>query len=306
MSESAERRTLATIELRPRRLGELLDVAVRLVRIVFVRVAPWVLLVELPFAAVGVLWTASLGNRGEGAAVAASIGVMSALFIPAAVFVTAVAVAATHEAHLGRRISGSRSTWMAVKRVPALIGYSLVAMFIYSIISFAIVFAISLPLGLITKSLPNVGSRVVRVIFVGIVSFGAGVLWFAGVLGLFSRFLVGMVSVIVERRGPFQAFSRGWDLTRKVWLRNGLLLAAATLASYIVLFVVVLAATAIGGSNRGELVLALSAGLAFVVLGLLYLPFGAALAVAMFVDGRVRREALDLEQLLGTLAPVSQ
>lgn len=296
----------SSIELRPRRLGELLDVAVRLVRIVFTRVALWVFLVELPFAVIGVLWTASLGNRGQGSAVAGAIGIMSALFMPAAVLVAAVAVAATHEAHLGRQMSGSRSTWMAVKRVPALIAYSVVAMFIYSIISFGIVIAIALPLGLISKFFGQLGPRVVRVVVVGILSVGAGILWFAGVLGLFSRFLVGMVSVIVERRGPFQAFSRGWDLTRKLWLRNGLLLAAATLASYIVLLVVVLAATALGGSNRGDLVLAMSAGLAFVVLGLLYLPFGAALAVAMFVDGRVRREALDLELLLGTLAPVPQ
>lgn len=290
------------LDLRPRRPGELLDVAMRLTRSVLRRMLPFVLLAELPFAVVGVLWMTSLGGDDTGRA-AWSLGILTAVAVPAILFVTAITMIAVHDAHLGREVSGGRSAIAGLKRVPMVVLYCIVGSIVYSLISFGLVMGVSIPMAAFNGIVSVIGGPVGTVVS-AIVGFVGFVAWSAVLLGQFGRFLVGLVAVIIERRGPFDAFSRGWDLSRKQWVRNGVLLLLATLFSYVVLFVVLMVVAWLGGSGRGALAISVTGGVYFVLFGLFAFPFWAALSVAMFVDGRVRREALDLELLLAGLGPV--
>jgi hypothetical protein len=293
----------AGLDLRPRRPGELLDVAMRLTRVVLRKVAPWVLLAELPFAVVAVLWIASLGGDDAGRT-GWSLGILTGMAVPAIMFVTAITMVAVHDAHLGRDVSGGRSAIAGLKRLPILVLYCVVGSVVYSVISFVLMIGVSIPMGAVNAIAGLIGGpvRTVVTVVIGLAGF---IVWSAVLLGQFGRFMVGLVAVIVERRGPFDAFSRGWDLSRKQWVRNGVLLLLATMFAYVVLFILATVVAWLGGSGRGALSIAVTSGVYFVLFGLLAFPFWAALSVAMFVDGRVRREALDIEQLLTGLGPVS-
>jgi hypothetical protein len=294
---------VAGLDLRPRRPGELLDVALRLTRVVVRKVAPWVLLAELPFAVVSVLWMASLGGD-DGARTGWSLGILTGMSIPAILFVTAITMSAVHDAHLGRSVAGGRSAIAGLKRVPIVILYCVVGSVVYSVISFLLMIGVSIPMGAVNGMAGLIGGPVRTVVTV-VIGLAGIVLWSAVLLGQFGRFMVGLVAVIVERRGPFDAFSRGWDLTRKQWIRNGVLLLLATMFAYFVLFMLTAVVSWLGGTGRGALSIAVTSGVYFVLFGLVAFPFWAALSVAMFVDGRVRREALDIEHLLTGLGPVS-
>jgi hypothetical protein len=212
-----------------------------------------------------------------------------------------------HAEYLGRSLSGGRSALTALKRAPVLVLYAIVGLFAYSFVAGGVllvsVFAVSIPLNLLKTALSGINEQIATVVAAAVAVVGT-IAWMSLFLGVFSRFLVGMVSVLVERRGPFAAFGRGWRLTRGAWVRHGVLLFLATILSYVLLTLLTMLAAWIGGSAEGSLAAAATAALYFVVYGVVAFPLWAALAVTMYVDGRVRREALDLEMLLGSLAPV--
>ena len=185
--------------------------------------------------------------------------------------------------------------------------YAIVGLFAYSFVAGGVllvsVFAVSIPLNLLKTALSGINEQIATVVAAAVAVVGT-IAWMSLFLGVFSRFLVGMVSVLVERRGPFAAFGRGWRLTRGAWIRHGVLLLLSTILSYVLLTLLTMLAAWIGGSSEGSLAAAATAALYFVVYGVVAFPLWAALAVTMYVDGRVRREALDLEMLVGRLGPV--
>ena len=122
-------------------------------------------------------------------------------------------------------------------------------------------------------------------------------------LGIGSRFQVGIVAMVVEMTGATAAMRRGFRLTKTRWMAFGAVQGAMLLVSYLVMFIptalVFSRASDAGSRPTYGAIAAFVASLIFIVW---WIPVYTGLGVAMYVDGRVRLEAIDLEHLSDELS----
>jgi len=254
-------------QLRPLALGEILDVAIKLVRRNWRTLCVLVLVVALPVAILNFLVTTSTTTydatldvrspEGDGTAYDAGQVVNTLLGIALYLVVSVGCVQAVGEAYMGRR-----PDWRSSLRIGA------------------------------RRALPALGLSILYVIglFFGVFALIVGAIFLA------VRWSVAMPALVLERRGPIAALGRSWNLVGGFWWKSfGTLLIA-----YLLLVVLSIAF----GALLGGVLAVLSAvdsllGLVLqqavnVVVQLFTLPVFAAVTVVLYVDLRVRKEGFDL------------
>jgi hypothetical protein len=261
-------------QLRPLALGEILDVAIKLVRRNWRTLGLAVLVVSVPVAVISVLITAStttydaaldVRSPDDGTAYDAGVFVNGILQVVLYLLATVACFLAIADAYMGRPPDWRSSLRFAAQRTPVV--------FVMSILYFV---------GL----LAGVFAVVIGAIFLAV------------------RWSVAMPALLLERRGPVGALGRSWRLVKGFWWKCfGTLLVAyllVTLLSFAVGGVVggILAAIASVDSVLG-VVLQEAVG---VVVQIFTLPLFAAVTVVLYVDLRVRKEGFDLALMADHIA----
>jgi hypothetical protein len=124
---------------------------------------------------------------------------------------------------------------------------------------------------------------------------------------LITMWSVCVPALMFEQVGGFKALGRSFDLVRGRWWATFAALLVAVIMLFIVLFVVGLIFRGIqSGLSVGStgLWLALNA-ISGIVADLIALPFIGAVIAVLYINLRVRKEALDLELLAGRMGPGS-
>ena len=162
------------------------------------------------------------------------------------------------------------------------------------------------------QSLREAADRIGSLLWVAII-FSVGVtLGFAALvlpgIWLMVVWSVAVPALMFEHVGGFKALGRSFELVRGRWWPTFGALVVAVITLFVVLFMVGLIFHAIEsgvGVNSVGLWLGLS-WLSVVIGDLIAFPFIAAVIAVMYIDLRVRKEALDLELLAGTLVQRSR
>ena len=195
------------------------------------------------------------------------------------------------EAALGEKV-GLGQTWRAVRgRILALVGVSILT-------SLITVVAVSLGLGLLFVAIA-VGEAVVIVL--GVVALLASIvlaIW----LGV--RLILSSAPVVLEKAGPLRALGRSWALSTgtQFWRLLGITLLAAILA-YVFSLVLGTPLNLLFGflptffidSESSQFMVAIfGQHLSQFLVGLIITPFTAGVTALLYLDQRIRREALDI------------
>jgi membrane-anchored glycerophosphoryl diester phosphodiesterase (GDPDase) len=285
-------------ELRPRRAGELIDVAFRLTKQTIASTWPLLLLVLVPFSFLNAAQTASLSswNRTQLASAGSGSG-LSFLVSIGIGLILVTTVPGMYATHMGRPISASESVRRGIRRVPVVMIYAVMAFFVYIVLMIPSIIV----LGLLAFVVIQIGG-VAGTIGIAVMGFVTYAGFFVVLLGLVSRLHLGFVALVLEDIGPFAALSRGWRLSAGRWLQFGAIQAGLLVLSSIVLG----AALIVGGYLRRAIEGSIGAGIVsfigFLLFTLWWTPLYTAVGVSMYVDARVRTEALDLHQLTAKLS----
>ena len=129
----------------------------------------------------------------------------------------------------------------------------------------------------------------------------------AALVYAYVRLAVASPALVIEGIGVVASMRRSWVLVRRSWWRVlGILLLAAIITSLLTTVVTVpitLIAAVLGGLNDSLLPTVLAAGVATLVAGIITLPFSAAVTGLLYIDLRMRREALDIELVSAGVQP---
>lgn len=294
--------SVSGFELRPRRAGELMDVAFRLTKHTIRTMWPVMAAVLVPVSALSALQIASFASsssddfsRFESTSNSQS-GLSFVATIVVALLLT-VLVPAMYSLHMGWPITPGVALRRGLQRTPIAIVYAILTVlaFIALMIPGTIVFGLAI-FALIAVA--RIGGTV-GVIVVAVVSYVA---LFVGILGLVGRFQVGFIALLVEDIGPFGAMKRGFRLTKRRWLQMG--------ALQVLMFILTLIAAAIAGgigaaissAVEGDIGTGIVAFAGYLLYLGIWIPMYTALGVAVYVDSRVQVEAIDLGQLSSQLS----
>jgi hypothetical protein len=217
---------------------------------------------------------------------------------------TGVLTVVVSRAVLGESV-GAGTAWARVRgRLPALVGLSLL---VGLLLTGVVVLALVPGLISLALSLPTVVS-VLLVLFGGLAGLVAAV-W------LYVSFGLATPALILERQSIRSALSRSRRLVRGSWWRIcGVLLLAAILSAVIAGLVQLpfsalsgglMGFGATGGTATTSLLALVLGAIGGTLAGTITYPFAAAVGVLLYVDQRMRREALDLElaRASGTVLP---
>lgn len=201
----------------------------------------------------------------------------------ASLVLTGFVIYVVSEAALGDK-AGMRQTWDAVKgRIPALLGYSVLAFLLAAVA----VVAVLLVVGVVGATMGEVALVVAVVLLVLSLPLG---LWIA------VRLSLGGAAVVLERVGPLRGMARSWRLTSGSagWRVLGITMLAGLLA-VIITGVLTAPLTAIGAFATANVGLyATVSHLAELLVGALATPFTAGVSALLYLDLRIRREGLDV------------
>jgi hypothetical protein len=240
--------------------------------------------------------TASELTRALGEAMLSS-GAVFLVSLIATVAATALLTTVTSRAVLGRSVT-TREAWRDARpQVFKLLGLILLLL----VISAAIVAVGVLP-GILVAAFGSADAGLALAVLGGL---GAGVL----ALWLMVRFSLASPALMLEKRGVTKSMSRSARLVRGSWWRVfGILLLAGVIANIISAIVVIpftfIAAAFSGGgisgllnSGTGDLgwTFLIISGVGSVIGSMITYPINAGVTVLLYIDQRIRREALDLE-----------
>lgn len=278
------------IELRPRRVGEILDEALRLARRGFGRIAPTVVVGSAPPALVAVF--VLLSASGEGSVGATRLGAMAvlAVLLPFSVLLLAGAsVVDLYHVAIGVPLTRRAALRRTIGRVPALFVHLVVLSFMLGIAQTAISFVALLPLGVILRI--TAGNAAAAVSFTLIAVIALYIAQFA-VIG---RLALGVPALVVDRDGPLRAIGRSLRLTAGHTWSTGVVLFTASLLSLALSLVITIPVLIVVALTLPDAAAAVGVVVSYIAVGLAAYTFFSALLVVLFVDGRVRAEGLDLE-----------
>ncbi|WP_299528089.1 glycerophosphoryl diester phosphodiesterase membrane domain-containing protein [uncultured Streptomyces sp.] len=211
----------------------------------------------------------------------------------ATLFVTSVLTVVVSRSVLGRPVTLSEAWAEARPQVPKLIGLTL----LLAVISVAIL-AVGLLPGLLIGS--DAGAALA---LLGFLAAGAVVVW------LMVRFTLAAPALMLERQSVTAAMRRSAKLVDGAWWRMFGVLILTYLLVFILTMVIAIPFTLIATAFDGESLSAIASGetpapswtflvvtgLGDVVVSTLMYPFSAGVAALLYIDRRIRREALDLD-----------
>ncbi|MGW7084110.1 glycerophosphoryl diester phosphodiesterase membrane domain-containing protein [Streptomyces sp. NPDC054871] len=243
-----------------------------------------------PSATVGEL-TRALGDT------LLSSGVILLITLLGTIIATALLTMVTSRAVLGKSVTTAEAWQDAKPQLPRLIGLTL----LLPLIGMAVVAAGSLPGVLIAVA----GSSDAGVSLAVLGGFAALIV----AIWLLVRFSLASPALMLEKQGVKKSMTRSAKLVRGSWWRVfGIQLLAAIIANVVASIIVIpfaLIAGALSGdgvtgfldSGTGDLgwTFLIVSGVGSVIGSMLTFPITAGVTVLLYVDQRIRREALDLE-----------
>ncbi|CAL9511208.1 hypothetical protein SUDANB6_03650 [Streptomyces sp. enrichment culture] len=301
------------IPLRPLGVGEILDGAVSTMRTYWRTVLGIALTVAVVTEiAVVLLQGLVLGDTGtrvlddpsatfdELARAMADImigtGVVYLISLIGTVVATALLTTVTSRAVLGKPVTTGEAWRDARPRIPKLFGLILLLM----LITAGVVAAGALPGILVTVTAGSTPG--VALSFLGILGAVVLCLW------LMVRFSLASPALMLEKQGVRKALSRSVKLVRGSWWRVfGIQLLAVVVANIVASIIVVpftLLAAALDGEGLSGFVEGTGAygwtflvitGIGAVIGSVITMPITAGVTVLLYIDQRIRREALDLD-----------
>jgi len=296
------------VPLRPLGLGEILDGAISYIRRdpkTVLGISAVISLVIALFQFVALAATARSLSLGAAAttptdALAGSLGSATASLVQyvvsavLGVVATGLLTVVMGQAVLGRRVTASQAWDRTKKRFWALLGLTLlITVTVGAMLGVGILLAVLVGWALSQASL-GFG------ILVGVM-LGLGVLAF--VTWVYLRLLLAPVALILEHVGITQSMRRSWALVQGAWWRTfGIYLLGSILAMIVssvlaIPFALVGTVASIGSLENGELPLTytIATSLATLVSSTVVLPFTSGIVSLLYIDRRIRREALDIE-----------
>jgi hypothetical protein len=273
---------MSATRLRPRRVGEILDAAIKmyvgnartLMGLTAVVVIPMrllagiVLLSTLPNGSdvPGGTFSVSSGSQtaSDRAAVLGANGVLLVIELVAAALVTAACVKAVSDAYLDQPVGAGPSLRFAVRRLPRLIGLEIV-MWLGLIVAF------------------------ILLIIPGI--------W------LYAAWSVAVPALLIERRGAFRSLGRSRRLVKGRWWATAAVLIVANLMVTLIAGAIEALLIAVASlPSRPSLLLAVTAStVSGIVASIITQPFQATTVTLLYYDLRMRREGYDLHVLADQL-----
>ncbi|MGW7261384.1 hypothetical protein [Streptomyces sp. NPDC054834] len=304
------------IPLRPLGVGEILDGAVSTMRTYWRTVLGISLTVAVVIEVVIVLLQGLVLNDSANTAalndpsatlgevtramgdVALNSGVVILISLLGTIVATALLTAVTSRAVLGKSVTTGEAWRDARPQIPKLFGL----IFLLLLIAFGIAFAGALP-GILVAVAGGGGDGAAALAVLGI--FGAAIV----ALWLMVRFSLASPTLMLEKQGIVKSMSRSAKLVRGAWWRVfGIQLLAAIIANIVASIIAIpfaaIAAAASGnsvadflngtGGDLGWTFLIIS-GIGSVIGSMITFPITAGVTVLLYIDQRIRREALDLE-----------
>ncbi|HWC23393.1 MAG TPA: glycerophosphoryl diester phosphodiesterase membrane domain-containing protein [Flexivirga sp.] len=205
----------------------------------------------------------------------------------AGVFLAGMLTAVVAEAVLGRRISIGQ-TWTKVRgRLLPLLGMTL-------LLALAVIVAAGIYIGLIV--LLALGGNEAITVMIAIV---LGIILFVAIVWAAIKVSLAAPAVVLERAGPVTAIRRSWGLSGGQWWRIfGITLLAQLIVGTISNVVqlpgaAVLIGTSDGAGNPNVLAV-IVVQLVAVAISALTTPFTAGVTALLYLDQRIRKEALDV------------
>lgn len=297
--------------LRPRRIGEIIDVAIKIWSKNFRQLVPLTAMFMLPIQALSAFamvatkptitdtleeWQKNL-IENPGVAPSApkftnqqigAVVVSQLIAFVGTMIITAALTAFVADRYLGRETTTKEALRVAVRRGPLMMLYSFLT------IVLAVLFGGLLSLGaaLLFSVQP----------VLGVVGF---VVAFVGFVWLLNAATVAGPAIIVERIGPIKAVRRSFQIVRGLWWRT----LGCRLVGWIVTAIPIIMISGIltgflsfaGGNN--ESFRWVWSAIAGTVGASIVAPISAAIAVLIYVDLRIRKEGFDLEMLASSIAP---
>ena len=321
------------IPLRPLGVGEILDGAISYVRrdpktvlgISALIAAATALLQLVLYAAMSTAFTpllnaASTPSAGSTAQVdaalsdlasgAAGLGAAYLLVVVVTyilnVLATGLLTTAMGRAVLGKPVSTSDVWRRAANRLWPLLGLTLLSSLILAAVSIGGV-GIAILLGVLVGQASS-GSGIVVGIVVGIAAIVAAV-W------LYVKLLLAPVALVLEGVGPVRALQRSFGLVGGAWWRTfGIHLLAIIIGAVVsqvitVPFGLVAGVLSVSSLSSGgvpdpfSFTQSLVTALSTLVTGIIVVPFSAGVVSLLYIDRRIRREALDIELARAAAAP---
>ncbi|MEU5598066.1 hypothetical protein [Streptomyces sp. NPDC020298] len=224
-------------------------------------------------------------------------GVVILISLLGTIVATALLTAVTSRAVLGKSVTTGEAWRDARPQIPKLFGL----IFLLLLIAFGIACAGALPGILVAVAGGGDGAAALAVLGI----FGAAIV----ALWLMIRFSLASPTLMLEKQGIVKSMRRSAKLVRGAWWRVlGIQLLAALIANIVASIVAipfaVLAAAASGnsvsdflngtGGDLGWTFLIIS-GIGSVIGSMITFPITAGVTVLLYIDQRIRREALDLE-----------
>ncbi|CAL9463190.1 glycerophosphoryl diester phosphodiesterase membrane domain-containing protein [Streptomyces sp. enrichment culture] len=302
------------IPLRPLGVGEILDGAVSTMRTYWRTVLGISLTVAVLTEIVSILLqgfvlddttgTDNLGDpdasleeatRALGEALLGT-ALLSLVTLIGTVAVTALLTAVTSRAVLGRPVTAKEAWRDARPQVFKLLGLLLLLPLIA-----AGIFAVGLLPGVLVRvaGSPDAGAALV---FLGLAGAGVVVIW------LMIRFSLASPALMLEKQGIKKAMSRSAKLVRGSWWRVfGIQLLALIIASVVAMVIAIpfaLIAMLVSGDGLGAFLTGdaeigwtylIVSGIGAVIGSMITFPITAGVIVLLYIDQRIRREALDLD-----------
>lgn len=221
-------------------------------------------------------------------------GVQVVVTLVAALLLTGILTVVVSRAVLGERIGAGAAWAQARPRIPALLGVTALVL----LIELGVLVAALGP-GIL---LAVVGAPTVAVVLAFLVGVPVGL---AVAVYLYVAFALAPPTIVLERQPVTASLRRSRELVRGAWWRTfGILLLVNVIAQvlagilsvpFTVLTLAVTFLTGDGGINPYELLPLLVTALGTIVASAITWPFTAVSTALLYVDRRIRREALDLE-----------
>jgi hypothetical protein len=213
-----------------------------------------------------------------------------------AIIATALLTTVTSRAVLGKSVTTGEAWRDARPQVLRLFGL----LFLLLLMTFGLVFVGALPGILVAASGSGDGGAALA--FLGI--FGAGIV----AMWLWFRFSLASPALMLEKQGIVKSLSRSAKLVRGSWWRVFGIQLLATLIANIIATIVVLPFAFLAGALSGDgatgflegstdlgWTFLIVSGVGSVIGSMITFPISAGVTVLLYIDQRIRREALDLE-----------
>ncbi|MFF7162502.1 glycerophosphoryl diester phosphodiesterase membrane domain-containing protein [Streptomyces sp. NPDC008086] len=234
-------------------------------------------------------------TRATGDALISS-SVILLISVIGAIIATALLTTVTSRAVLGKSVSTGEAWRDARPQVPQLFGL----LFLLLLIVFGVLLAGAVPGILVAATGAGAAGGALTVF--GIIGAGIVALW------LWFRFSLASPALMLEKQGITKSLSRSAKLVRGSWWRVFGIQLLATIIANVIAAIVVIPFTFLAGAVSGDgaasflngttefgWTFLIISGVGSVIGSMITFPITAGVTVLLYIDQRIRREALDLE-----------